>query len=164
VHTTLLRLNTAALDLAEFDITGPQANPLQFFIFGPRDLYRPGETVLLNGLLRDQDGKPVKAQPVSVEVRRPDEQVSRKFVWEADANGLYHTSCNWPPRPRPAAGNCCSTWAAGASRSMNSSSKTSCPSAWRWSSRAATPLSPEEMRASRSMAVTSTARRRPATA
>jgi len=89
VHTTLLRLNTAALDLAEFDITGPQANPLQFFIFGPRDLYRPGETVLLNGLLRDQDGKPVKAQPVSVEVRRPDEQVSRKFVWEADTNGLY---------------------------------------------------------------------------
>ncbi|PWG67913.1 hypothetical protein DEM28_26010, partial [Enterobacter mori] len=31
----------------------------------------------------------VKAQPVSVEVRRPDEQVSRKFVWEADGNGLY---------------------------------------------------------------------------
>ena len=89
VHTTLLRLNSAALDLAEFDITGPQANPLQFFIFGPRDLYRPGETVLLNGLLRDQDGKPVKAQPVNVEVRRPDEQVSRKFVWEADANGLF---------------------------------------------------------------------------
>ncbi|MFA7894481.1 alpha-2-macroglobulin family protein [Pseudomonas putida] len=89
VHTTLLRLNTAALDLAEFDITGPQANPLQLFIFGPRDLYRPGETVLLNGLLRDQDGKPVKAQPVNVEVRRPDEQVSRKFVWEADDNGLF---------------------------------------------------------------------------
>ncbi|MGE7992624.1 alpha-2-macroglobulin family protein [Pseudomonas sp. NPDC089554] len=89
VHTTLLRLNTAALDLAEFDITGPQSNPLQFFVFGPRDLYRPGETVLLNGLLRDQDGKPVKPQPVTVEVRRPDEQVSRKFVWEADANGLF---------------------------------------------------------------------------
>ncbi len=89
VNTTLLNLNTAALDLAEFDITGPQANPLQFFVFGPRDLYRPGETVLLNGLLRDQDGKPVKAQPINVEVRRPDEQVSRKFVWEADANGLF---------------------------------------------------------------------------
>ncbi|CAG8869474.1 Alpha-2-macroglobulin [Pseudomonas fluorescens] len=89
VHTTLLRLNTAALDLAEFDITGPQSNPLQFFVFGPRDLYRPGETVLLNGLLRDQDGNPVKSQPITVEVRRPDQQVSRKFVWEADANGLF---------------------------------------------------------------------------
>ncbi|WP_442110047.1 alpha-2-macroglobulin family protein [Pseudomonas sp. NUPR-001] len=89
VHTTMLRLNSAALDLAEFDITGPQANPLQFFVFGPRDLYRPGETVLLNGLLRDQDGRPLKPQPVTVEVRRPDEQVSRKFVWEPSSNGLY---------------------------------------------------------------------------
>ena len=62
---------------------------LQFFVFGPRDLYRPGETVLLNGLLRDSDGKDVKPQPISVEVRRPDEQVSRKFVWEADATSLY---------------------------------------------------------------------------
>jgi uncharacterized protein YfaS (alpha-2-macroglobulin family) len=88
-QTSLLRLNSAALDLAEFDITGPQAHPLQFFIFGPRDLYRPGEVVLLNGLLRDNDGKSVKPQPITVEVRRPDEQVSRKFVWEADATGLY---------------------------------------------------------------------------
>ena len=88
-QTSLLRLNTAALDLAEFDIGGPHAHPLQFFVFGPRDLYRPGETVLLNALLRDRDGHPVKPQPVSVEVRRPDEQVSRKFVWTPDASGFY---------------------------------------------------------------------------
>jgi uncharacterized protein YfaS (alpha-2-macroglobulin family) len=88
-QTSLLRLNGPALDLAEFDIAGPQAHPLQFFVFGPRDLYRPGESVLLNALLRDADGRAVKAQPVHVEVRRPDEQVSRKFVWQADASGLY---------------------------------------------------------------------------
>ncbi|MCU1751458.1 alpha-2-macroglobulin family protein [Pseudomonas sp. 6D_7.1_Bac1] len=88
-QTSMLRLNSAALDLAEFNIAGPQAHPLQFFVFGPRDLYRPGETVLLNALLRDKDGNAVKPQPVSVEVRRPDAQVSRKFVWDADASGLY---------------------------------------------------------------------------
>jgi len=88
-QTSLLRLDSAALDLAEFDIGGQPAHPLQFFVFGPRDLYRPGETVLLNALLRDKDGNAVKPQPVSVEVRRPDEQVSRKFVWDADASGLY---------------------------------------------------------------------------
>ncbi|WP_339546575.1 alpha-2-macroglobulin family protein [Pseudomonas sp. RA_35y_Pfl2_P32] len=91
-QTSLLRLNSAALDLAEFNIGGPQSHPLQFFVFGPRDLYRPGETVLLNALLRDADGNAVKPQPVSVEVRRPDEQVSRKFVWDADASGLYQYS------------------------------------------------------------------------
>ncbi|MDH1265035.1 alpha-2-macroglobulin [Pseudomonas sp. GD03944] len=88
-QTSLLRLGSPALDLAEFDIGGPQAHPLQFFVFGPRDLYRPGETVLINALLRDSDGRLVKPQPVSVEVRRPDEQVSRKFVWQADDSGLY---------------------------------------------------------------------------
>ena len=31
----------------------------------------------------------MKPQPVNVEVRRPDEQVSRKFVWQPGDNGLY---------------------------------------------------------------------------
>lgn len=88
-QTSLLNLGSPALDLAEFDIAGPVANPLQFFVFGPRDLYRPGERVLLNALLRDADGRAVKPQPVNVEVRRPDEQVSRKFVWQPGDNGLY---------------------------------------------------------------------------
>ncbi|MDX5373982.1 MAG: alpha-2-macroglobulin family protein [Pseudomonadaceae bacterium] len=88
-QTSLLNLGSPALDLAEFDIAGAVANPLQFFVFGPRDLYRPGELVLLNALLRDADGRAVQPQPVNVEVRRPDEQVSRKFVWEPGAGGLY---------------------------------------------------------------------------
>jgi uncharacterized protein YfaS (alpha-2-macroglobulin family) len=88
-QTSLLRLNSAALDLSEFAITGAKAHPLQFFVFGPRDLYRPGEAVLLNGLLRDADGRPIKNQPINVEVRRPDEHVSRKFVWQGDDSGFY---------------------------------------------------------------------------
>lgn len=88
-QTSFLRLNSASLDLAEFAIDGPAGQALQFFVFGPRDLYRPGETVLLNGLLRDADGQKVAEQPVKVEVRRPDQQISRQFVWQADEQGLY---------------------------------------------------------------------------
>ncbi|NLC99266.1 MAG: alpha-2-macroglobulin family protein [Gammaproteobacteria bacterium] len=88
-HTSFLRLNTASLDLAEFAIEGPVGQALQLFVFGPRDLYRPGETVLLNALLRDGDGQKVAAQPIKVEVRRPDQQVSRQFVWQANAEGFY---------------------------------------------------------------------------
>lgn len=88
-QTSLLNLGGPALDLTEFDIGGVAANPLQLFVFGPRDLYRPGEVVLLNGLLRDADGRAVEAQPVNVELRRPDEQLSRKFVWQPNASGLY---------------------------------------------------------------------------
>jgi uncharacterized protein YfaS (alpha-2-macroglobulin family) len=88
-QTSFLPLNSASLDLAEFAIDGPVGQALQLFVFGPRDLYRPGETVLLNALLRDADGQKVPTQPIQVEVRRPDQQISRQFVWQADAQGLY---------------------------------------------------------------------------
>ncbi|WP_319736897.1 alpha-2-macroglobulin family protein [Cronobacter sakazakii] len=87
-QTTMLDLNLPALDLAEFDIDGDRGYSKQFFMFGPRDLYRPGETVIVNGLLRDSDGKPLTAQPVKFEVVRPDGQVVRTQVVEPN-NGLY---------------------------------------------------------------------------
>ncbi len=57
-------------------------------MFGPRDLYRPGETVILNALLRDGDGKPLAEQPVKFEVVQPDGQVIRSLV-SKPLNGLY---------------------------------------------------------------------------
>ena len=87
-QTTLLDLKLPALDLAEFDIAGEPGYSKQFFMFGPRDLYRPGETVILNGLLRDSDGKTLPDQPVKLEVVKPDGQVIRTVVSQPD-NGLY---------------------------------------------------------------------------
>ncbi|WAT06326.1 alpha-2-macroglobulin [Rouxiella badensis] len=87
-ETSLINLNEPALDLAEFDIAGPQGYSKTLFAFGPRDLYRPGETLLLNALLRDADGKPVTAQPVKTQLIKPDGQVARTFMWQPQ-NGLY---------------------------------------------------------------------------
>jgi hypothetical protein len=92
-QTTLLDLNRPALDLAEFDIAGEEGYSKQFFMFGPRDLYRPGETVILNALLRDGDGKPLPAQPVKLEVVKPDGQVVRTQIWQPE-KGLYQFT--WP--------------------------------------------------------------------
>ncbi|MBZ4069690.1 alpha-2-macroglobulin family protein [Escherichia fergusonii] len=88
-QTTLLDLKLPALDLAEFDIAGEPGFSKQFFMFGPRDLYRPGETVILNGLLRDADGKVLPDQPIKLEVIKPDGQVLRSVVSKPE-NGLYH--------------------------------------------------------------------------
>ncbi len=87
----MIDLTQPALDLSEFDISGPEGYAKQFFTFGPRDLYRPGELLLVNGLLRDGDGNPVKTQPVKVDVLKTDGQVVRSFVWqpEENQNGLY---------------------------------------------------------------------------
>ena len=92
-QTTLLDLKLPALDLAEFDIAGAPGYSKQFFMFGPRDLYRPGETVILNGLLRDSDGKTLPDQPIKLEVIKPDGQVLRTVVSQPE-NGLYRLS--WP--------------------------------------------------------------------
>lgn len=88
-QTTLLDLKLPALDLAEFNIAGAPGYSKQFFMFGPRDLYRPGETVILNGLLRDADGKALPNQPIKLEVIKPDGQVLRSVVSQPE-NGLYH--------------------------------------------------------------------------
>ncbi|EBV3871320.1 alpha-2-macroglobulin family protein, partial [Salmonella enterica subsp. enterica serovar Virchow] len=82
-----------ALDLAEFNIAGAPGYSKQFFMFGPRDLYRPGETVILNGLLRDADGKALPDQPIKLDVIKPDGQVLRSVVSQPE-NGLYHFT--WP--------------------------------------------------------------------
>ncbi len=87
-QTTLLDLKLPALDLAEFSIAGAPGFSKQLFMFGPRDLYRPGETVILNALLRDSDGKPLPEQPVKLEVVQPDGQVIRSTV-SKPVNGLY---------------------------------------------------------------------------
>lgn len=87
-QTSLIDLNLPALDLAEFDIAGPEGFQKQFFVFGPRDLYRPGETLIVNGLLRDADGKTLASQPVKVDILKPDNQVVRSFVWQPQ-EGLY---------------------------------------------------------------------------
>ncbi|EFO3270036.1 alpha-2-macroglobulin family protein, partial [Escherichia coli] len=92
-QTTLLDLKLPALDLAEFNIAGAPGYSKQFFMFGPRDLYRPGETVILNGLLRDADGKALPDQPIKLDVIKPDGQVLRSVVSQPE-NGLYHLT--WP--------------------------------------------------------------------
>ncbi len=87
-QTTLLDLRRPALDLAEFAITGPQGYDKQLFIFGPRDLYRPGEMLIANALLRDADGKTLPVQPLKLELIKPDGDVARTLVWQPE-NGLY---------------------------------------------------------------------------
>jgi uncharacterized protein YfaS (alpha-2-macroglobulin family) len=96
-------LQLPALDLAEFDIAGDPGYSKQFFMFGPRDLYRPGETVILNALLRDSDGKPLADQPVKLEVVKPDGQVMRTVVSQP-TNGLYHFTYPLDAARRPVHG------------------------------------------------------------
>lgn len=95
-ETSLLVLNRSALDLTEFNLSGETYYDKQFFAFGPRDLYRPGETVQVNALLRDADGYPLPVQPIKVDVLKPDNQILRSFVWQSDNAGFYQKKVTLP--------------------------------------------------------------------
>ncbi len=92
----LLRLNEPKLDLSEYPISGRDYHPRELFLYAPRDLYRPGETVHINGLLRDDDARFETALPLTVDVKRPDNRVIRHFNWAGDAEGFYESSFQLP--------------------------------------------------------------------
>ncbi|OIO57470.1 MAG: hypothetical protein AUJ55_06530 [Proteobacteria bacterium CG1_02_64_396] len=95
-QTSLVALNQPALDLTEFDIGGRPQLPMELFLYGPRDLYRPGELVRLSGLLRDGDGAPLQPQVLDVAVKRPDGAVAKSFKWEAQELGYYQADWRLP--------------------------------------------------------------------
>lgn len=64
-QTTLLDLKLPALDLAEFNIAGAPGYSKQFFMFGPRDLYRRVKRSSSMVCCIDADGKALPDQPSS---------------------------------------------------------------------------------------------------
>jgi len=69
---SVLPFNRPALDVSNFDITGRKQAPFEVYAWSGRDLYRPGETLHASALLRDEDGRAMKAQSLFVRVRQPD--------------------------------------------------------------------------------------------
>ncbi|BCG63706.1 MAG: hypothetical protein methR_P1434 [Methyloprofundus sp.] len=99
-HLTVLTLKRAALDLSEFAILGRDFKPLELFTYGPRDIYRPGETVIINALLRDYKAESVSTPPLQAKIKRPDGQVLSSFAWHSDETGLYHYEFELPRHAR----------------------------------------------------------------
>lgn len=89
-HLSLLSFSEPALDLSEFDITGRPQLASEAFVYGDRDLYRPGETAQISVLLRNQDGRMANVQPpLHVLLKRPDGEEAGKFVWQPQSRGYY---------------------------------------------------------------------------
>ncbi len=75
VDLVTLDLTTAAFDLSDRGVAGrPAPGPLDAFAWTDRGIYRPGETVHLQALLRDAAGQPTDLAAHMV-VKRPNGQV-----------------------------------------------------------------------------------------
>lgn len=91
---SFLPFNQPALDLSEFAVSGRESVWFDVFAWSGRDLYRPGETVRVSALFRDNDGKPVaakgnKAQPLFVRLKQPDGKTFLDSRIEAGALGYF---------------------------------------------------------------------------
>ena len=93
---SLLRLKGPALDLSEFELGERPQHSQTLFIYSERDIYRPGETLHFNALLRDQDGHLQAAPTLKGRLLQPDGQVVRRFTLQATPPGFYQRNIMLP--------------------------------------------------------------------
>jgi uncharacterized protein YfaS (alpha-2-macroglobulin family) len=91
---SMLPFNQPALDLSEFSVAGRESAWFDVFAWSGRDLYRPGEIVRINALLRDNDGRPTDApgkggQPIFLRLKQPDGKTFRETRIEPGAQGYF---------------------------------------------------------------------------
>ena len=86
---SMLPFNQPALDLSEFAVAGRAQAWFDVFAWSGRDLYRPGETVRVSALMRDFDGRAVKAQPLFMSLKQPDGKVFLETQLAPGEGGYY---------------------------------------------------------------------------
>ncbi|WP_181108835.1 alpha-2-macroglobulin family protein [Xanthomonas arboricola] len=86
---SVLPFNQPALDLSEFAVAGRESAWFDVFAWAGRDLYRPGETMRMSAILRDNDGKPTKPQPVFLRLKQPDGKTFRETKLQPGEQGYF---------------------------------------------------------------------------
>ncbi|PTT49872.1 alpha-2-macroglobulin [Aeromonas sp. HMWF015] len=95
-NLAVLRLDGAALDLSTFDLGTQPWQAQQLYLFSGRDLYRPGERLDSEILLKGQDGQLLPGMAVELEVKQPDGQLLEQKRLLPDNLGAAHYGLRLP--------------------------------------------------------------------
>ncbi|MEI6894989.1 MAG: alpha-2-macroglobulin [Colwellia sp.] len=93
---SVVSLRGPALDLSEFTLAQRPFSADEIFIYSARDLYRPGELIDFNALLRNQDGQRIKAAALKASIKDPSGQTAKDFTWRSDSDGYFHQQFTIP--------------------------------------------------------------------
>ena len=93
---SVVSLTGPALDLSEFTLAQRPFVADEIFVYSARDLYRPGESVDFNALLRDQDGQRIKATALKANIKDPSGQTAKDFTWRSNSDGYFHQQFTIP--------------------------------------------------------------------
>ena len=86
---SLLPMDVPALDLSEFRNATEPFRSQDLFVYGTRDIYRPGELVIIDGLLRDADGNMTANLPIKAKILQPDGRTIHEFTWKGSHLNHY---------------------------------------------------------------------------
>ena len=81
------------MELLDFDVGGDYPNPsgMEGFLYGERDIYRPGENIRLAGIVRNHDLSTPKNVPVLVKVMMPNGNELQTFRKNLNDQGGFET-------------------------------------------------------------------------
>lgn len=93
-----LDLDDARVETSRFDVGGLSQPSREYvtFIYGERDLYRPGETAHISGIVRDDDIRPVSNVPVICKIISPRGRVFREYKLGLNAEGSFEQAVDIP--------------------------------------------------------------------
>ena len=88
-----LEVGRAAFDLSDRGVSGrAQPGPVDAFLYTDRGIYRPGESVELMALVRDDKAEAITGLPISLRLLRPDGIEVEKRQLARDQLGAHHQS------------------------------------------------------------------------
>lgn len=86
---TVLNYHAPTFDLSEYSVAQRPMQSVEHFLYSPRDIYRPGEEMVLSILRRDHDGQLMDEGPVQLELFKPDGERYGSWNLESESHGYY---------------------------------------------------------------------------
>jgi len=93
-----LSLNFSEVNTSRFDVGGlstPQQD-YKLFLYGPRNLYRPGDDVNISGILRNDKVEVIKNFPLIIKIKTPSGKIFDEFKKDIDEQGAFDLKFNLP--------------------------------------------------------------------
>ncbi|WP_428668491.1 alpha-2-macroglobulin family protein [Runella sp.] len=89
-----LLLEDTQVETSRFEVEGKRDNASGFeaFIYGDRDIYRPGETIHFNTVVRQQNWKSVGEVPLKIKVLLPNGKELKTYRQNTNGEGAVETS------------------------------------------------------------------------
>ena len=97
----LVRMDKPAHDLSDRGVAGRNyPGPVDTFVYTDRGVYRPGESMNIVALARDDQGRALNETPIKIEIKRPDGVIYLDKTFTETKLGGIHLVVDLPPNAR----------------------------------------------------------------